>query len=287
MYRHLTTYYLIIAGLFASTALFAQETETEGTTEAAPFTVEEGATIDLGPEEEDKEVTRKPRRNEFYGHRTVRKVVMRGQGTGLVREDFFILKEYQDPVPFVPDIYWFDFRKDRVVANRNIVPEFAGIMHGPYRRYVGDSLVEEGQYYLGGKHGRWVEYDRFGILQDKQKFFKGWPKESKISYWDGRGQKLREVIPVEYGEENGSYYMFHENGLIAVQGKFKFGHKVGLWREFYSHRRQIKREIQYPTDPFDWDRGYTPVILREYDKRGRLIYDREEYERKLRPRRRG
>jgi hypothetical protein len=32
-------------------------------------------------------------------------------------------------------------------------------MHGPYKEYRGEILVEEGHYYLGTKHGRWVTYD--------------------------------------------------------------------------------------------------------------------------------
>jgi len=29
-------------------------------------------------------------------------------------------------------------------------------------------------------------------------------------------KKLKEIIPIEYGERDGYYYLFHENGQVAV-----------------------------------------------------------------------
>ena len=268
--------------------VWGQDPETGS--ESAPFTVQEGTEVSLGlgVEKEEEGEAPKPRRNEYYGYRTKPMYTTRGQGTGLVREHFFYLKEYIEPNSYVQDVYWYDFRKGAIVSRKTIDPEFAGVLHGPYQRFVGDSLVEEGNYYLGVKHGRWVEYDRDGILLDKTKYFKGWLKESKLSYYDNRGQKVKEVIPMEYGEKNGMYYYFHLNGLIAVQGEYLYGQKVGVWREYYGHRRQIKREIQYAprNDPWAMEDGFTPYIIREYDRRGQLIYDRERYERSLEVRRR-
>ena len=278
-YRYLATTVVLC---MLSLGAWAQETpEGEGNEE---LSLETTGQVNLnldGEEEEEEEPKKKKRRNEFYGLKTKPSYITRGQGNNMVRETFYYLKEYQEPDPFVQEVFWYDFRRKAIVNNRRFDAENSGILHGPYEKYIGEELVEKGMYYLGVKHGRWVTYDRKGILTDKRKYFKGWPKESRISYYDRDATKMEEVIPVEYGEENGDYYYFHENGLIAVTGQYKYGRKVGLWREYYSHRRQIKREIQYPADPWDWDQGFTPFILREYDKRGNLIYDREAYQRKI------
>lgn len=283
-YRLLLTALLCVS----STIVWAQKEEASEGSAAAPFTVEEGVNVNLDAGAEEEQGTkRKPRRNEFYGLRTKPWYLTRGQGASLVRESFYYLKEYVEPEAYVPEVFWYDVDRGKIVTTRNnLNPESSGILHGPYKRYVGDSLVEEGNYYMGLKHGRWNTWDRNGILQDKTKWFKGWPKDSRKSFYDIKSTKLREVIPVEYGEENGDYYYFHENGLVAVKGKYKFGRKVGIWREYYGHRRQIKREVQYPNDPWDWDRGFEPYIIREYDKRGNVLYDREIYQKNLIVRRR-
>ena len=73
-------------------------------------------------------------------------------------------------------------------------------MHGPYKRMVGEQIIEEGIYYKGTKHGRWTEYDRHDILVDKRKYYKGWQKESKVKYYDDKQTKLKEVVPILYGK---------------------------------------------------------------------------------------
>jgi antitoxin component YwqK of YwqJK toxin-antitoxin module len=95
-----------------------------------------------------------------------------------------------------------------------------------------------------------------------------------MSYYDFDKTQLKEVIPVHYSEKSGDYYVFHENKNIAVKGQYKFGHKVGVWREYYENQR-IKREVIYPEDPFDFKTK--PVITKEWDIDGRLLYDRNRF----------
>ncbi|NQZ76004.1 MAG: hypothetical protein HRT61_07815, partial [Ekhidna sp.] len=149
-----------------------------------------------------------------------------------------------------------------------------GVLHGPYKKTLGELTIEEGWYYKGMKHRRWVRLNRHDILQDKAYWWKGWPEESKLAYYDFEKTRLREVIPVNFGERNGEYWAFHEDGSLAVKGKYKFGHKVGLWREYYDAGR-VKREVKYPDDPFNFE--YTPHITREWDNKGVLIYDRAKF----------
>ena len=50
-------------------------------------------------------------------------------------------------------------------------------------------------------------------------------QEWKFKFYDDDRKKLKEVIPVVYGEVEGDYYFFHENGEIAVKGQYKYGEK--------------------------------------------------------------
>ena len=75
-------------------------------------------------------------------------------------EVFYYLKEFQEPSPYIRDIYWYDIKKRKIEKDRpnRIDPEKALILHGPYKRIVGDEVVEKGIFYMGTKHGRWEEW---------------------------------------------------------------------------------------------------------------------------------
>lgn len=237
-------------------------------------------TIDLEAEEEEEEEEeddkKKKKKKVFYGLKTKKGYTSSGFGNNITVEFFHYLKEFEKPDPYVRDIYWFDFKTRRIKIGGKIDPEYAGILHGPYRKVQNDEVVEEGIFFKGTKHGRWMKYARmydYMVVVDKSKYFKGWPKESKVSYYDKNAKKLQEVIPVEYGKKEGNYFYFHENGMVAVIGEYRNDVKVGKWVEYYQFRRKRKRIIQYRTDPYN--ENFQPFIVQEWDQEGKLIYDRE------------
>ena len=236
-------------------------------------------TIDLGDEDEADEPVelkkKKRKKNVFYGIKTKKGFARSGFGDDQIIELFYYLKEFQEPDPYVRNTYWYDFKKRKIVNSRNINKKYAGILHGPYAKMMGDQLIEEGIFHKGTKHGRWMRFNKYDILQEKKKWYKGWPKESKVAHYeDQEARKMREIIPIHYGEKDGEYYAFHENGQIAVIGEYKFDKKVGLWREYYVQRNRRKREVQYSEDPFE--KESVSFISKEWDKGGNVIYDREK-----------
>ncbi|MEM0939253.1 MAG: hypothetical protein AAF600_04080 [Bacteroidota bacterium] len=225
----------------------------------------------IGPVTQKK---KKKKKNVFFGLKTRKGFTRTIRGKEILWEQFHLLKEYQSPPEYARDFYWFDMKKRVIKNSLKVDKKIAAVLHGPYRKLLGEQVVEEGWYYKGMKHRRWIRFNRHDILQDKAYWWKGWPQESRLAYYDFKKTKLKEVIPVHYGEKNGEYWAFHEDGTIAVKGEYKFGHRVGLWREYYDGRR-IKREVMYPEDPFNFE--FNPYILREWDKRGALIYDQVKF----------
>jgi antitoxin component YwqK of YwqJK toxin-antitoxin module len=231
-------------------------------------------TIDLEEEEkpDQKKKKEKRKKNEFYGYKTKKGFTRTGYGDNVTVEIFYFLKEWVEPDPYVPEIYWFDFRRKRIRNTGTIDKKYGRILHGPYKKIKGDQIIEEGIFYVGTKHGRWTKYDNNDILVEKQKYYRGWPKESMVKYYDEDRKKLKEVIPVIYGEKEGDYYYFHENGEIAVKGQFKYGEKVGKWTEYYDALRRAKKQIQYKEDPYD--ATFIPYVLKEWNRRGELTYEK-------------
>ena len=270
---------LALCSFIISSAILAQESPVESVESLFKVDYDTPLTLDLEEEQpEDLEPVaqkkKKVKKNVFFGIKTKKGFVRTTFGREVVYEMFHVLKEPVTPAEYAQDFYWMDYKKKKVVNSTKVNPKFGAVLHGPYRKMLGDKLLESGYYYMGMKHKRWVRFNKYDILQEKKYWWKGWPEESLLSYYDFEKTKLREVIPVHYGERNGEYWAFHEDGSIAVRGEYKFNHKVGTWREYYGTRRP-KREVKYPKDPFDFE--YTPYITREWNPKGTVIFDYEKY----------
>lgn len=237
-------------------------------------------TIDLDAEEEEADSlsnkkAKKPKKNVFYGIKTKKGFSKTGFGNNVVVEQFHYLKVFEQPDPYVRDVFWYDFKKKKITNSRSFDPDNAAILHGPYKKMLGEQVLEEGIFYKGVRHGRWMRYNRNDILQAKEKFYKGWAKESQVTYWDREKTKLKEVIPVQFGEKEGYYYAFHENGMLAAMGEYHFDHKIGLWREFYPEKNRRKKEVLY--SEYAFEKVLEPVVTKEWNRKGVQIYDREKY----------
>ena len=222
----------------------------------------------------DKRSKKKQSTTDYEGVAMVKAYNKIGSGDRTVVEEFYILREHQNPSPFLKDTYWFDEKGHRVT---NAIPRDGNqrrpLMHGPYKRYQNGNLVEEGYYYVGSKDGRWEKYDQNFQLLDKARWYHGFPADSRIAYYDSAHTKLKEVTPIEFGQINGTYFAFHENGRLAVEGKYDHGVKIGRWTEYYPNgtRQFRKRLMQYARDR--WNTEFEPFIISEWDEKGKMIFE--------------
>lgn len=234
-------------------------------------------TIDLSEEDTTEAAElkkKKAKKNVYFGVKTRKSFIRSGYGDDIRLELFNYLPHYQAPNQYVRDVYWIDFRTKTIKTSKNIDKKYGRLLHGPYKKIIDDeNVLVEGIFFYGMKQGRWTYHDSRDVLIDKEKYIKGWPKESKITYYDPEERtKLKEVIPIEFGEIEGYYYHFHENGGVAVQGEYQFGKKVGVWTEYYTERRRRKKQIQFARNAFE--KNFTPFIIKEWDETGVEIYSR-------------
>lgn len=226
-------------------------------------------------EGEKKKKKKKIRKNEFFGERTQRGLIKQSFRDQNHIQSFHYTQKTQEVDPYIRDIYWYD-KKERVIKTKGFNPSNGYLLHGPYEKTIDEDLVESGMYYYGTKHGRWMTYTGKNILKDKSNFNEGWPKASRITYYNRAEQKIEKLTPVEYDLEEGNFYHFYENGKIAVIGEYKYGEKVGLWTEYWENTGDQlirKREIQFQEQPFT--KGFRPYIRAEWDKEGNLVYRKD------------
>ena len=227
--------------------------------------------LDLDEKTSEPVVTKKkkPKPRVFYGIKTKKLFTRKGKADKITTELFYVLKKHEPPPLYVKDVYWYDYKRREIRKTEKFDPAKGVLLHGPYKKMQGEILLEEGIYFKGAKHGRWMRYNRENLLEDKEKYYKGWPKESLVSYYDPERKKVKELIPVEYGEREGNYFMFHDNGTLAVQGEYRFNQPVGEWTEHYPNGKR-KKVVAFGKDPFD--RTFRPFVRREWDENGRETY---------------
>ena len=260
---------IFFSATFYAVNSFAQEEE-DFTTISPPLTVE------LDRNEEDETFTpkeKKKKKNVYYGLKTKKGFTTRGRGD---REDLILFNYLKEPSrtdKYVRDIYWYDLEKSQI-KSRGFNPQKGVLLHGPYSVRRNDIVIEEGIFYIGTKHGRWIRKTPQDILIDKEKYYKGWPKESRVKFYDPSTRtRIQEIIPVEYGQKEGYYYYFFKDGSRAVTGEYRYGERVGKWTSYYENRRgRRKREVQYRRDP-DNDK-FIPYIVKEWNTAGKVVYDR-------------
>jgi antitoxin component YwqK of YwqJK toxin-antitoxin module len=255
---------------FSGKAVAQQEQQVEEKDER--FTVDTPVNLDFEKKEEEPVAKKKKKvkKKVFYGIKTKKGFTKKGQGNRVTYELFYYIKKPQKPETFVRDIYWFDFRRKEIRKSEKFDPANGVLLHGPYEKKQGDIVLQKGIFYKGTKHGRWVTYTRDSVLTDKEKYYKGWPRESEVTYYDpNERKKMKEIIPIEFGEKEGYYYRFYENGQIAVTGEYHWDQKVGDWTEYYPGTKR-KKIIAYPKEPFA--KNAKPYIKVEWNDKGKEIY---------------
>tara|TARA_R110000796_G_scaffold9557_1_gene32456 strand:+ start:18273 stop:19178 length:906 start_codon:yes stop_codon:yes gene_type:complete len=228
--------------------------------------------IDLDPEDTLADVDLKVKKNTFYGEKTKRRwTVTEVQGRNQI-EDFYTLKEAVEVDVYAPIVYVYDHDKRQIANAKTRAGLIENVLHGPYKRLINDVVVEEGMYFHGVKHERWLNLERDQTLKDKEHFSKGWYRDSEITYYDPEKTKVKEVIPIQYGKKEGMYYYFYENGRVAVRGFYEFDKKIGIWTEYYNTTRVIaKREIQFPPDPYQ--KRFRTYVRKEWDRFANQLYE--------------
>lgn len=250
----------------------------------------------------------------YYGFKTKRGFVKTQKGKKTILETFTYLKVWQEPNSYIKDHYWYNIEKNKIETSKKYTKENSKILHGPYKKMIDDVIVEEGIYYIGTKHGRWVSYttpkeyhfrtgDRdkkvtvededgyrekiiipgsdtsltYQLLLSKTFYNRGFSKYAEVLYYDAAKEKIKEVIPYDKDKrKNGDYFYYFENGKIQLRGELINGVKVGKWTEYQIVRGKVKRleERLYPKFPVE--KNPKGELYKLWNKRGSLIYDQRK-----------
>ena len=228
---------------------------------------------DLQKKEQQIKRKKKKQKRKVHFDIETKKIILRHiKGRHIIHQIFYILKTYQKPNPYLERVFFYDQTKRKIMSAQKYKPIYGMPLHGPYKKTANGEIIELGSYYIGGKTSRWEKYTENGALLNKEKYYRGFPKESHITYWDREQTKIKEVIPIHYGTKEGTYLAFYESGNLKEKGIYKNGTKIKAWWKYYDKRdrRNHEQEIVYPSDPYDTK---SPYIRREWNKDGKKLID--------------
>ncbi len=204
---------------------------------------------------------------EYKGIPISKQVIKQGTGTRFRYTEFYTLKTFQVPNSYIRELHWMDVKTKKIVTGIGRDRNRYVLLHGPYQEYVGEVLVQEANYYLGAKDGRWLTHDKNNILVDKEYWREGFLEESEKLYYDSSKTKLKEVIPIKFGQKSGKYYAYHPEGTLWLEGEMQDGKRVGKWIEYFPQGNKRKREMEYREEENEGK------VLREYDEKGKIVFE--------------
>lgn len=295
MYRYKYLFPIFIMALFLGVASPALAQKPPAKNNKKALETDSIPEIDLDTEEDEllgiKKKRRKKKRKRkkrdkkhWFGYAT-KKTYLRNRSNRTELEIIRYLKEWpkleEDKDKYVQEVYYYDAKRrkikvakwKKIIARRRKGDQLF-LLHGIYKKEKDRKLREQGFFYMGMKHKTWETFDKNYILLTKEKYRKGWRKDSKISYYDGNGQKIKEIIPMYHKTRHGKYYYFFDNGRLATEGEYQYDQKIKRWTYYYK-RGNRKRMEQYPSRFYQkrYDKRETPFDLYRWNARGQQTYD--------------
>ena len=267
------------------------------------FDSDKAPTVELNPNEHKEINTKKKKKRKkkvFYGIKTKKRFIYTYAKKGrYIEEKFHILKKktYREPDPYAYDKYYYGVvvkksgdKERKVMQRHDHKKEYGMPMHGTYEKTLlykdgRRVLLEKGIFYCGTKHGRWEKYRTVdSLITVKEKYYKGFPKDAEITYYDNKKTEVKEVIPYQLGEKEGTYLRYFKSGRLAEHGRYKFGVKVGTWTEFYDKDEKNFKKLTKHRDPKDedelWASKFEPQVTQEWNSKGKRITNKKATQKK-------
>ena len=130
-----------------------------------------------------------------------------------------------------------------------------GKKNGPYKRYSGNKIVEEGNYVNNEKEGEWT------TLNSSEKITQNYSKgKLNGAYKKYNGDDLLESGQFVEGLKNGEWKTFNRLGEIKLIENFSAGKLNGPFNKFNNIEGQAKVVYKNPNDQFNCDESMLNML---------------------------
>ncbi len=101
--------------------------------------------------------------------------------------------------------------------------------------YYKDELSETTE-----KHGKWLYYDRFGVLEEERNYYRDALEGKVLLYFPNK--KLKQEGYFHQDKQDSIYKEWYENGILSVEGCYKMGSPVKMWTYYYIDGKKKSQE---------------------------------------------
>lgn len=138
------------------------------------------------------------------------------------------------------------------------------LLHGPFKDVDEKGrLRREGNYVMGKKDGKWLEYFTDGKLISEVEYDNDKLNGVARYYYDNGTPKTESHYTG--GKRNGSHITWYENGKIREEGRYAMDERDSIWKK-YDHSGLLETETGYK-------KGTLHGISRSYYSNGQLEYE--------------
>ncbi len=90
------------------------------------------------------------------------------------------------------------------------------------------------------KHGKWLYYDRMGVLEEERNYYKDMLQGKVVLYYPNK--KIKQEGYFYLNRQDSIYKEWNESGKLVVKGHYKMNQPIGKWSYFYADGRQKSEE---------------------------------------------
>ncbi len=136
-----------------------------------------------------------------------------------------------------------DIRKENLTKKYTLFWDFNKTQIQASGSYYKDELGETTE-----KHGKWLYYDRLGVLEEERNYYRGTLEGTTILYYPN--QKRKQEGHFHKNQQDSIYRAWNENGNLSVEGYYLNGKPVKTWTYYYLNGKEksiekLKDSVNY------------------------------------------
>ena len=86
------------------------------------------------------------------------------------------------------------------------------------------------------KHGKWLYYDRLGVLEEERNYYKDMLHGKTVLYYSNKKSKQEGYFYLN--QQDSTYKEWFENGKLSIVGQYKLNEPIKQWTYYYFDGRE-------------------------------------------------
>lgn len=133
--------------------------------------------------------------------------------------------------------------KAQKVSSENLSPKVKLYWDGQRKH-----LSATGSYYISEivpnsteKHGKWLFYNKDGLLEEERNFYRDRLLGKQITYFP-ESKKVKELYYAKFNIPDSTFKQYNAAGTLVIEGNYILGSPTGIWNYYFEDSSLWKKE---------------------------------------------